>query len=266
MAGTETDLRRRRRWLGALGLGALLLTLIASLVSNVLLYRQASRTYHEVQEVRLDPYGLGHRFSEPQSGRTAPDSIVVFLGDSRAEQWPAPSDSRFHFVNRGIDGQSTEQIRGRLDAHVLPLHPRVVMLQAGINDLKTIGLFPNRRDQIVAACKTNLREIVSRCRNAGSTVIVTTIFPTGPVPLQRRPYWSPQIDRGVEEVNEDLRSMKSDGVIVLDAWQILQQNGRMKPDYAADTLHLTRPAYDSLNQALKPLLDPLARPTAHDGE
>jgi lysophospholipase L1-like esterase len=266
MAVTETDLRRRRLWLRPVGLGALVILLIGSVVSNVLLYRQASRTYRELQEVRLDPYGLGHRFAGLPSGPIAPNSIVVFLGDSRAEQWPAPGDSRFHFVNRGIDGQTTEQIRGRLDAHVLPLHPRVVVLQAGINDLKTIGIFPTRRNQTVAACKANLREIVSRCRNAGSSVIATTVFPTGPVPLQRRPYWSPQIDRAVEEVNEDIRSMKSDKVIVLDAWQILQENGRLRPGYAADTLHLTPPAYESLNQALKPLLDPLAPPPAQRGK
>lgn len=264
MAVTETDLRRRRLWVRPVGLGALVILLIGSLVSNVLLYRQASRTYRELQEVRLDPYGLGHRFAKAPSVPTASASIVVLLGDSRAEQWPAPGDSRFHFVNCGIDGQTTEQIRGRLDAQVLPLHPRVVMLQAGINDLKTIGIFPNRRDQIVAACKANIREIVGRCRSAGSTVIVTTVFPTGPVPLQRRPYWSPQIDRAVEEVNDDIRSIRSEGVIVLDAWQVLQQDGRLKSAYAADTLHLTPPAYESLNQALRPLLDPLAPPAVRE--
>lgn len=266
MPATETNLRRRRLPFRAVGVAVLLLTLIVSLVASVLLYRQASRTYRELQEVHLDPYGLGHRFAEPPSAPTAPASIVLLLGDSRAEQWPAPGDSRFHFVNRGIDGQTTEQIRGRLDAHVLPLHPRVVVLQAGINDLKTIGIFPNRRDQIVAACKANIREIVGRCRNAGTTVIVTTIFPTGPVPLQRRPYWSPQIDRAVGEVNVEICSMGSDGVIVLDAWQILQQNGRLRSAYAADTLHLTPPAYESLNQALRPLLDPLAPPAVREGK
>ena len=260
----ETNPRQRRPWLWRVGLLGLMLALIGSLLCNILLYRQTSRTYRELNEVRLDPYGLSHRFADASSQPFESAFTVIFLGDSRAEQWPAPNDPRFHFVNRGIDGQTTEQIRGRLDAHVLALHPRIVVIQGGINDLKTIGLFPNRRDQIVAGCKANLHDITNRCRGAGSTVVVTTIFPTGPVPLQRKPYWSPQIDRAVEEVNDDLRAMKSDGVVLLDAWQILQENGRLKPRYAADTLHLTTPAYESLNQALVPLLDRVQSLSPHE--
>jgi len=215
----------------------LIIALLGSLLVNVLLYRQADRSYRELNEVRLDPYGLGHRFNDPDARAQNGDLVIVFLGDSRAEQWLPPHVPGMRFVNRGIFGQTTEQVRGRLQTQVLPLHPRVVVLQVGINDLKAIGLFPQRHDEIVRACKAHLHEIIQQCRDSGSFVIVTTVFPTGPVPLERRPYWSPAIERAVDEVNTDLRSIHSDGVEVLDAWERLQDQGRLRPVYAADTLH-----------------------------
>ena len=242
-------------------LAVLVFVLVGSLVSNVLLYRQADRSYRELAEVRLDPYGLSHRFKDASTSPSPSDSLVVFFGDSRAEQWPAPDAPRWRFINRGVFGQTTEQVRGRLNAQLLPLHPRVVVLQAGINDLKAIGLFPGRRAQIVGDCESHLHEMIERCRNSGSVVIVTTIFPTGPVSLERRRYWSPQIDQAVAEVNADLRAIHADGVIVLDAWELLQEHGRLRPGYGRDTLHLTAGGYDALNRALTPLLGKINGPT-----
>lgn len=95
-----------------------------------------------MNQVRLDPYGLklpGFK-DPPTADLTKP--LVVFFGDSRAQQWPAPASNRFRFLNRGIGGQTTEQVRGRFDEHVKPLKPRVVIIEAGVNDLKAIALFP----------------------------------------------------------------------------------------------------------------------------
>jgi len=71
---------------------------------------------------------------------------VVFFGDSRAYDWPAPSGLEgLEFVNRGIGNQTTAQVLGRFEAHIAPLHPQVVVLQVGINDLKLIPCSRIRR-------------------------------------------------------------------------------------------------------------------------
>src|SRR5205085_5440969 len=111
------------------------------------------------------------------------------------------------------------------------LKPQVVVVQAGINDLTAIGVFPWWRDALVAHCKANLRQIVRRCNDGGAVVVVTTIFPTGSLPLDRLATSSDQIPAAVEEVNRDLRAMKSDRVLVLDAYAILQDGGRTRPKY-----------------------------------
>ena len=48
-----------------------------------------------------------------------------------------------------------------------------MVVQAGINDLKAIPLFPARRAGIVADCTANLREVVRRAGDGGATVVAT---------------------------------------------------------------------------------------------
>jgi lysophospholipase L1-like esterase len=243
--------RRLRLIIGVL----FVVALIASLAGNVVLFRRASSNYRDANEVRLDPYGLKHAFYDPQSSKESDGPLVVFYGDSRAEQWPAPRGTGFRFLNRGIGGQTSEQVRGRFEIQVRPLKPRVLVVQAGINDLKTISQFPVRRDAIVADCKANLREVVRRGTQDGEVVIVTTIFPTGPVSVVRRMERLPEIDKAVGEVNDDLKSLASEKVIVLDAYSVLQSGGHVSGDLAVDTLHLNAKAYERLNGELVKLLE-----------
>lgn len=236
----------------------LFLALAVSVAANVLLYRQARATYVLLAEAQLDPYGLKHPGYPPavppaSGGEALP--VVAFVGDSRARDWPAPSAGGYRFVGRGVGGQTTEQVRGRWAADVAPLAPRVVVVQAGINDLKAIPLLPHRRAEIVADCKANLRDVVRRSADAGATVIVTTIFPPGAVTLDRRPVWSADVGRAVEEVNADLRTMAGGRVVVLDAWRLLAgDDGRLRDGYGRDTLHLTAAGYAALNAELAKVL------------
>lgn len=246
--------RPRRRLMRSAIVVLIAVVLLASVLLNALLFRQADRMYRELKEVRLDPVGLKYSAFPPDTGDSS-SLVVLFFGDSRAQQWPAPPMSGFRFINRGIFGQTTAQIRGRLHEHVTAFSPRVVIIQGGTNDLTGIPLFPHRRDAIVAACKANLHEIVETSRKGGATVILTTIFPTGRVTLDRRIYWSPGIDQAVSEVNEYLRSLASNDVIVFDAWKVLEERGKLRQDDAIDMLHLSQKGYSVLNSKLTVLVE-----------
>lgn len=65
------------------------------------------------------------------------DHRVVFFGDSITELWGLDVPALFanEVVNRGISGQTTEQMLGRFRADVIALHPRVVHILAGTNDI-----------------------------------------------------------------------------------------------------------------------------------
>ncbi len=228
---------------------ALLLLLALSIGLNVALGLRARGYYLELNRLALDPLGLGVFGSGATPEGDA--ALVVFFGDSRAAQWPAPEDlSSFRFLNRGIGNQTSAQILARFDAHIAPLRPDILVLQAGINDLKAIPLFPERKRAIVADCEQHLRQIVQRARAQGTVVILTTIFPVGPVPLERRPFWSDDVALAVEEVNAFLVTLQGPGVLLLDSHAILAENGAAREAFAHDTLHLNAQGYAALNRAL----------------
>jgi lysophospholipase L1-like esterase len=253
---THPKMHKQQRLFGlTLLLG--LVALVVSLAFNVLLFVQARYYYLQLNETNLDPLGL-RAFSAdslPHDVPAASTATVVFFGDSRAAQWHVPAKLKsFSFVNRGINNQTSAQVLERFDKHVVPLHPNIIIVQVGINDLKTIPLFPNRKAAIITNCKANIQQLVTRSVNSGATVILTTIFPTGPVPLTRQPFWSPDVAQAVSEVNAYLYSLKAKNVLILDAYSLLAENGKVRSNYVRDTLHLNERGYEALNQELTKVL------------
>ncbi|MCC7205958.1 MAG: SGNH/GDSL hydrolase family protein, partial [Anaerolineae bacterium] len=207
-----------RRILLVAALAVLAVGLLASLAANVILLRQVRQYYDEVNAARLDPYGL-LAYADEDAPPPNPDARrVVFFGDSRALAWPAPDAPGYEFINRGIGAQTTAQVLGRLSEDLTPLAPDVVVLQVGINDLKALPLFPADAEAIVDRCEANVRAIVDAIRALGADVILTTIMPSGSVPLERRMFWSDAVAPAVVEVNSTLRDMAGPGVHVLDAY------------------------------------------------
>lgn len=234
---------------------ALLLALV-SITLNIVLYSQLKRYYTHLYAVELDPLGLEY-YRDAQALPTMQGArSVVFFGDSRAAQWTEPTLPGFTFSNRGIGNQTTAQVLNRFDEHIVPLHPNVIILQVGINDLKTIPLFPGRKAEIISNCKENIRQIVERSLETGSIVVITTIFPIGDVPMQRRLVWSDDIDKARVDVNEYIKSLAAENVFIFDSAALLSDsNGKIKPEYGYDTLHLNPAGYDVLNLKLTKLLE-----------
>lgn len=232
-----------------------LVALVASVALNGILFVAARHYYLLLNKTSLDPLGL-ENFNANSKQRNVSNSSstnVVFFGDSRAEEWLFPTNiDGFSFVNFGINGQTSTQVLQRFDRQVLPLRPKIIVVQVGINDLKTIPLFPDRKTNIIANCKNNIKEIVMRSRSVGATVILTTIFPVGEVPLVRKPFWSSDVDRAIVEVNSYIHSLQAPNVIILDTYSLLAENGKNK--YDRDTLHTNPKGYEVLNKELAKIL------------
>ena len=143
----------------------------------------------------------------------------------------------------------------RFASHVRSLQPNIVIIQVGVNDLKTVALFPESRDSIVANCRENIKRIVDESKSLGATVILTTIFPVGEAPIQRKPFWSDDIESAVNEVNVYINTLAEDKVIIFDAFSILANSqGMMLQKYASDELHLNNQGYEILNKELVKLV------------
>jgi lysophospholipase L1-like esterase len=233
-------------------------TLLAlAIVADAVLMRVSHDYYGDTLAVRLDPAGLKVYEAQRRAPRTK-EPLIVFFGDSRALMWSAPPlPAGYRIVNRGIGYQTTAQILLRLDADVVQLHPTVVVIEAGVNDLKAIADFPRRRAEIVADCEANLARIVDGALKAGAQVVLVTVFDIGHVALWRRPFWSNDVAASVGEVNAYLRSLAGAGVVLFDANPVLTNGGEeIEPAYQLDYLHLSSAGYEALNRKLVPLLGP----------
>ncbi len=237
----------------------MLILLVVSVFFNFHLLQRATQFYMLLNKVRLDPLGLKQVKSEsiPEETDHTRTKRVVFLGDSRAMAWPSPETSNhFRFINRGICSQTTEQVLRRYPIQIDPLRPDILVIQLGINDLKTIPLFPVQKKTIIENCCKNIAKLVMIANQSGAAVILTTNFPVGDVPIERKPFWSEDVPEAILEINNYMRSLAADNVIVLDAYSILigQQN-RIQPQFSKDLLHINTIGYAVLNDRLTSILN-----------
>ena len=231
-----------------------------SLSLNVGLFLYALGRYRSEQMVRLDPTNaeqfVARNAALAPAGEDRPR--IVLFGDSRIAMWSPPLRvENAEIVNQGWSGETTGQAALRLDRDVLALKPRLVIMQYGINDLKGIGLLPEREEEIVSLCRRNLAAMVEKLRVNHVPVLLLTIFPVGPVSPARWPIWSDRTLSAVARVNRELLTLAGPDVVVVDCDPVLGVAGRMRGGFALDDFHLTRAAYDALNHSLEPRLPAL---------
>jgi lysophospholipase L1-like esterase len=101
-------------------------------------------------------------------------ACVVLYGDSITSKWQSLTQTKqlsgLDIINRGIPGDSTSHMRSRFDDDVVRLHPRVVVILGGINDIMRIPL---------AAIEQNLESMAETAEKNGIHVVLATLPPTG---------------------------------------------------------------------------------------
>jgi lysophospholipase L1-like esterase len=89
--------------------------------------------------IYTDDFGQLARYREADAALAPPavgESRVVFLGDSITDYWKFPDYFPGKpYINRGIDGQTTPEMLVRFRQDVIDLHPKVVVVLAGTNDI-----------------------------------------------------------------------------------------------------------------------------------
>ncbi|MEB3283179.1 MAG: GDSL-type esterase/lipase family protein [Lyngbya sp.] len=228
----------------------ILLLLGSSITLNFLLFNRGKQYYLELNQTRLDPLGWNtYPLDSNPPPKTNSRVRFVFFGDSRAASWPSPDVQGYEFINRGIGSQTSIQTIQRFEQHIKPLQPDVIVIQVGVNDLKTIPLFPKRKELTIADCKTNIQNIVENAKALGAVVILTPIFPVGDIPLERQPFWSDDVGLAIKDVNTYINSLSGENVILFDAFSVLfDEKGVVKRQYQKDELHLNSEGYKVLNQ------------------
>ena len=176
---------------------------------------------------------------------------VVFMGDSRVAQWARHDRVSGRYV--GFPGASSHQIASVFTPALLGTQrPAVVIIQLGINDLRLLGVAPERVDTLVNGTLTSLRVLADTLANHAEQVVVLTVFPTADPDLARTLVWSDAVQAGVDSLNGALLAGHwPDNVRVMDCTPALADLGNAA---FVDTLHLSAAGYDALNRALEPEL------------
>jgi len=101
---------------------------------------QALQKYRDSKAATLrDDFGELARYRAANAALPPPaasENRVVFFGDSITDFWHL--DEYFPgkpYINRGIGGQTTPQMLIRFRQDVIDLHPKVVIILAGTNDI-----------------------------------------------------------------------------------------------------------------------------------
>jgi lysophospholipase L1-like esterase len=170
---------------------------------------------------------------------------VVLLGDSITELWVRGDPSVFsdEVIGRGISGQTTPQMLLRFFQDVIDLHPQVVHIMAGTNDVA--GNTGPTSEQDV---ENNITAMVELAHVHHIRVVLASIPPAAAFP------WNPSLKPAstIVELNQWLRSYASkSGSRYVDYYSVLADSkGGFRPELSNDGVHPNRDGF----AAMRPLL------------
>jgi lysophospholipase L1-like esterase len=185
---------------------------------------------------------------------------VVFLGDSITDGWRLNEYfPEKDYVNRGISGQITSQMLGRMKADVLDLHPEVVVLLGGTNDLA--------RGIPVDAVTGNIAMIADLCAYNKIKLIVASVLPISDYHMHVNPAFEMSKRRPpqqIEAINSWAKQFaERRGIGYLDyAAAMRDERGMLKADLADDGLHPNAAGYRVMAPLVQAAIDQVVKPAA----
>lgn len=171
----------------------------------------------------------------PPDGSGNPESQYAYWLQAARPDW--------RVLNRGVNGERSDQIRARFDRDVVLAAPAVVVIIAGVNDV-----YQGRSAAIV---QRELEAMYDAARSAGIVVVAGTILPFNTA--------TPDQNARMHAINDWIRrhvcepSSGQDGVVFCDTRAAVAEPGA--PDRlvsSPDDLHPSPDGYRLMARALEP--------------
>jgi lysophospholipase L1-like esterase len=167
------------------------------------------------------------------------ENRVVFMGNSITDGWAHLFPTQFPgkpYIGRGISGQTTPQMLLRFRQDVINLHPKVVVILAGTNDIAG-NTGPASNEEI----EGNLASMAELARANGIRVVLCSILPVYDYP------WRPGLQPAprIMAINAWLKDYAaSHGDVYADYHSAMQDARHGLPDtLAGDGVHPTEAGY-----------------------
>src|SRR5215475_6116992 len=209
-----------------------------------------TKTQLATAQRRLSDWPAIARYHEANTTTAPPgknEARVVFMGDSITDSWDDPKFGGFFpgkpYIDRGISGQTTPQMLVRFRADVIALHPKVVVILAGTNDLAG-----NTGPSTVGAIEDNLTSMAELAKANSIKVVLASILPVSDyeqrdgkqiVRTTQRP------PEKIKELNAWMRSYASQNKLTyLDYYSaMIDDKGFLKDELSEDGLHPNAKGY-----------------------
>ena len=160
---------------------------------------------------------------------------------SQYSYWLMRAHPEWDVINRGVNGERSDQIRGRFEQAVVEQTPRAVVIIAGVNDV-----YQGREPQHVIE---QLAAMYERARRTGIAAVAGTIVP----------YNTATVDQNarMREINMWIRTFaaSNDHVAYVDTRGAVAADG--EPDRlfeSPDELHPSPAGYRKMADAIAPVL------------
>ncbi|PWT99328.1 MAG: hypothetical protein C5B51_27410 [Terriglobia bacterium] len=164
------------------------------------------------------------RYGSDNSELPAPskgEDRVIFFGDQTTEYWgrTAPFFPGKPWLNRGIAGQTTDQMLVRFRQDVIALRPKAVVILAGLNDIA--GLHGSHTEEMIL---DNLSSMTELAQTNGIRVILASVPPS-------RRQWRERIS----ELNNLIGEYSTrKGALYLDYYTALAEGDTLKRSLTND--------------------------------
>ncbi|MDB4293127.1 SGNH/GDSL hydrolase family protein [Maribacter sp.] len=175
------------------------------------------------------------------------ENRVVFMGNSITIGWSNARPEFFEgkpYINRGIGGQTTPQMLIRFRQDVLALHPKVVVLLAGTNDIAG-----NTGPSTIEMIADNIKSMAEIAHANGIKVVLSSTLPAYDYP------WKPGLEPAekIVTLNAIIKAYCAEkGHIYLDYFTAMADERKGLPKkYANDEVHPTVEGY----KVMEPLVE-----------
>jgi len=183
-----------------------------------------------------------HAENAKLQGRPVEKGRVVFIGDAITEPWDL---AKFFpgkpYLNRGIPGQTTPQMLLRFFPDVVDLHPAVVVILGGINDISA-----NTGPETAEMIEDNIRAMCQLARANGIKIVLGQILPVSDYTAHKQTEKHPLAD--IVKLNTWLRSYAAEiHAEVADYYSAtVDGKGMLKEGFSDDGAHANDSSYTAM--------------------
>jgi lysophospholipase L1-like esterase len=202
--------------------------------------------------IYTDDFGELKRYREADAALASPaanESRVVFLGDSITDYWKlADYFPGKPYINRGVDGQTTPEMLVRFRQDVIDLHPKVLLVLAGTNDIAGVT-GPARNEDIEA----NYASMAELARAHHIRVVFASLLPAHNYTPEAKESFALRPRERILALNAWLKDYcaKND-LVYLDYFSaLIDDQGMLRRDLSDDGLHPNAAGY----RIMAPLAD-----------